>query len=142
MLNSPRSPMWSEWKCVSSTPPMFRPSTRHSARRFHEPGPVSTIQKRPPAKTATHALARVGCGIGDAVPQSSTRSASPSKQVGATSQARCRHPLQHEVLDRRNPHPDEHEPRDDGRETHHPPDESTHTPSYTVRVDLASRKLA
>ena len=58
--------MWSEWKWVSSTAPMRSPRTRQSARWFQEPGPVSTTQMRPPAKTAVQGRARVGCGSGEA----------------------------------------------------------------------------
>ncbi len=62
---------------------MRLPSTRQSASRFHDPGPVSTTQKRPAANTATQALARVGCGSGAELPQSATRSASSAKRPSA-----------------------------------------------------------
>jgi hypothetical protein len=54
---------------------------RHSARLFQDPGPVSTTQNLPAAKTATQALARSALGSGDEVPQSSTRSPSSSNRA-------------------------------------------------------------
>jgi hypothetical protein len=54
---------------------------RQFPKLFQEPGPVSTTQNFPAAKTAVHALARSVLGSGDELPQISTRNASSSNSA-------------------------------------------------------------
>ena len=68
--------MWSEWKCVSSTPPTFDIGMPHSIRFSTDSGPESTTQNLPPANTTTLAFARERLGSGADEPAIATRSAS------------------------------------------------------------------
>src|SRR5215468_3157028 len=70
--------------------PIASPRTRRRARLRQLPGPVSTIHTRPPANTAVQASARLGVGIGDAVPQSRTRSASGASSADVSRPMRSR----------------------------------------------------
>ena len=64
----PRSPIWSEWRCVSSTVSILAPGILAPASRAQAPGPASITTTRPFAITAAQAFARVMSGIGEPVP--------------------------------------------------------------------------
>ena len=111
---------------MSKAPPIDDSGMPHSTRFSTDSGPTSTTKNLPPAKIATHALARSALGSGADDPHTATRSASSASGAALTEPARVlrravEDPHLHVRADERGGAPDGHYREDRGGDGHGPP---------------------